>query len=168
MRAVTLRLLGGEPAEMAALQRVIEEAPAYAERVTGAPPGPADAQSTWTVLPEGKTYDDKFVFGILREGEMVGCVDLVRGWPDPGTAMLGLLLVSESHRGEGIGREAYRLVEEVVRGWGTCQRVRIGVVRTNARVLPFWTGLGFEPTGEVKPYRYATVESETVILEKRV
>lgn len=38
---------------MAELQRVIEEAPAYAHLITGVPPGPADAQSTYTMLPEG-------------------------------------------------------------------------------------------------------------------
>jgi hypothetical protein len=57
---VSIRLLEGEPAEMRELQRVLEEAPTYAHRVTGVPPSRADAQSTYTVLPEGKSYDDKF------------------------------------------------------------------------------------------------------------
>ena len=51
--------------------------------------------------------------------------------------------------------------------WGA-KRVRIGVVRTNEDVLPFWTGLGFTPTGEVKPYRYGPVVSEVLILEKGI
>jgi hypothetical protein len=53
---VTLRALGGEPDEMLALQRVIEDAPRYAHLITGVPPGPADAQSLYTILPEGKSY----------------------------------------------------------------------------------------------------------------
>jgi len=143
---VTIRLLEGAPAEMRELQRVLEDAPVYAHRITGVPPGRADAQSTYTVLPDGKSYADKFVFAINRESEMVGCADLIRGYPDAATALL----------------------EQYIRDWRTCDRVRIGVVRSNAEVIPFWTRLGFEPTGEVKPYRYGSVASETVVFQKRL
>jgi hypothetical protein len=50
---VTIRPLSADPSEIAALQQVLESAPSYAERVTGAPPGRADALSTFTALPEG-------------------------------------------------------------------------------------------------------------------
>ena len=85
-RHVTLRELNGERAEMADLQRVIEAAPRYAQLVTGVPPGQADAQSTYSILPEGKSYDDKFVFGIYLDDRMIGCVDLIRGYPNTSTA----------------------------------------------------------------------------------
>jgi GNAT superfamily N-acetyltransferase len=165
---VAIRLLEGEPQEMRELQRVVQEAPTYAHRVTGVPPGPAEAQSIYTVLPEGKSYDDKFVFGIHLGSEMVGCADLIRGYPDSATALLGLLLLSEKHQRKGIGRRAYVLLEEFIGGWGTCNRVRIGVVRANEEVMPFWSHLSFERTGEVKPYRCGSVQSETVVFEKRL
>lgn len=166
--AITIRLLYGAPSEMRELQRVIEGAPCYAHRITGVPPGQADAQSTYTALPEGKTYEDKFVFGIYLGSEMVGCADLIRSHPNPATALLGLLLVSEARQRQGVGRGAYSLIEEFVRTWKTCDRIRIGVVRTNEGVIPFWSKLGFEPTGEVNPYRYEAVSSETVVLERRL
>jgi ribosomal protein S18 acetylase RimI-like enzyme len=166
--AVTLRVLQGEVGDMAQLQRVIEAAPDYVQRVTGLPPGPADSQSTYTMLPEGKGYDDKFVYGIYRGDEMVGCVDLIRGWPDACTAHLGLLLVAEPFQRQGIGAAALRLVEEEVLRWGTCTTIRLGVVATNAQALPFWQRQGFVETGEVKPYRYGSVESEVVVLAKRL
>ena len=53
--ALILRLLTGEPTEMAALQCVLEAAPNYFQTVTGVPPDGAEAQSTFTALPEGKT-----------------------------------------------------------------------------------------------------------------
>jgi GNAT superfamily N-acetyltransferase len=132
--AVELRLLHGEPAEMADLQRVLEGAPQYAELVTGAPPGPADAQSTYSGLPEGKSYEDKFVFGIYCGADMVGCVDLIRGYPDRPTAWLGLLLVAKAFERRGFGSAAYRELEAVVRSWGSCKRIRLSVVRANAVV----------------------------------
>ena len=162
-----LRLLRGEREEMSELQRVLEGAPQYAERITGAPPGAADAQSTYSVLPEGKGYEDKFVYGIYAAEEMVGCADVIRGWPRPDTAHIGLLLIAEHHQRRGHGRTAYREIEREARAWGV-KRMRIGVVRTNEDVLPFWKKLGFTPTGEVKPYRYGPVVSEVLILEKGI
>jgi hypothetical protein len=80
---VKLHLLKGEPKEMAELQRVLEGAPNYAERVTGLPPGAAEAQSTFTIVPEGIGYSDKFVWGVMVDDGMVGCIDVIRGWPSP-------------------------------------------------------------------------------------
>ena len=164
---IALRLLTGECEEMRELQRVLEGAPQYAERVTGAPPGPADAQSTYSALPEGKGYEDKFVYGIYEGGEMVGCADVIRGWPRVDTTHIGLLLIAEQHQRRGHGHRAYRAIERQARAWGA-ERVRIGVVRTNEEVLPFWKKLGFAATGEVKPYRYGPVVSEVLILEKGI
>jgi RimJ/RimL family protein N-acetyltransferase len=165
---VTLRALIGERAEMAELQQVFESSATYVHRATGLPPGPADAQSTYSILPEGKAYDDKFVFGIFVDARMVGCADLIRGYPDPGAAHLGLLLIAEEFQRQGIGAEACRQIEREIRGWGTCSRIRLGIVGTNYHVLPFWRRLGFVKTGETKPYRYANVLSETIVLEKRI
>jgi RimJ/RimL family protein N-acetyltransferase len=165
---VSLRILDGCGEGLRELQRVLEEAPAYAEWLTGAPPGAAEARSLFNALPPGKSYEDKFVFGIHVDDAMVGCVDLVRGYPNEATAMLGLLLVSEKHQRKGIGRRSYPLVEECVRSWPRCERVRIGVVLANEPVLAFWRGIGFEPTGEVKPYRHGGVVSQIVVLERQV
>lgn len=161
-----LHLLRGEGAEMADLQRVLEEAPDYARRLTGYPASATEAQSTYTHLPTGWTYDDKFVYGIYLDHKMIGCVDLIRGYPDATTAMLGLLLLSEKHQGRGWGSRSYLLIEEVVRRWGTCHKVRIGVIMTNDIVLPFWKSVGFVDEGLRRPYRSGTVESEYAILEK--
>lgn len=163
---VTIRELEGEPAEMAELQRVIEEAPRFAHLITGAPPGSADAQSTYTILPEGKSYEDKFVFGVYADDEMVGCIDLVRGYPDSRTAWLGLLLISEKHQGRGLGARAHELIENVIRGWETCDRIRVAVVMTNDEVIPFLERLGYRATGERTPYRYGSIESERLTYEK--
>jgi RimJ/RimL family protein N-acetyltransferase len=151
---------------MAALQHVLECAPGYAERVTDAPPGAADAQSTFTVLPEGKSYEDKFVFGIFAGNEMVGCIDLIRSYPTTNAATLGLLLVAEQHQGIGIGRQAFTLLEQFAREWGNCDVIRLAVVMTNSEVIGFWRKLGFSETGETKPYHYGSLRSQAVFMEK--
>jgi hypothetical protein len=84
---IQIRELRGEPEDMAEFQRVLEGVPDYFERVMGGPPGPAEAQSDYTLLPEGKSYADKFVYGIFRKGAMVGCADVIRGYPTDDTAV---------------------------------------------------------------------------------
>ncbi len=153
---------------MAELQRVLEAAPTYALLVTGVPAGATDAQSTFTVLPPNKTYADKLVLGVFAADEMIGCIDLIRGWPVPTTAHIGLFLLAEhaQGRGGGYGRRAFTALVALVCSWGTCDRRRAGVVAGNARVFPFWERMGFVRTGEVKPHRQGTVASEVIILER--
>lgn len=164
---VTLRLLQGGHEEMSALQRVLEAAPVYAERVTGAPPGQADAQSMYSALPPGKCYDDKFVLGIYAGDMMIGCADLIRGCPDSNAALIGLLLLAEPWQRRGFGTAAYHAIEDYVRSWGSdWKRIGIGVVQTNAEAIAFWAKHGFVRTGEVKSYRYGNIRSETVVMSK--
>lgn len=161
-----MRQLAGEREEVEALQEVFEASPDYMNRITGLPPGRADGQSTFLILPEDKSYDDKLVYRIYWEERMVGCVDVVRGYPTDEYAWIGLLLIAEPYQRRGIGALAYDLVEKEIRTWPAIRKIRLGVVRTNEQVLPFWRKMGFVETGEVKPYRYARVASETLVLEK--
>src|SRR4051812_44803274 len=112
MPQLELRLLVGHSFEMQDLQRVLLSAPKYTEAVTGHPPGMAEAQSTFTALPPGKEYSDKFVLGIYLADRMIGCADIIRGYPDSGTAHIGLLLFTEKFQGKGYGSKALPLIEE--------------------------------------------------------
>lgn len=154
---------------MAALQRVLKGAPTYAELVTGHPPGAAEAQSLFTALPPGITCDSKYLYGFMTDvPELVGCADLIRGWPTHSTALIGLLLLDEEHQGQGIGESAYQEVEAKVRHWPEIDVLRVAVVRADAAVLPFWQQVGFTETGEVRPYVYEELVSESIILGKRL
>lgn len=159
-----LKPLTGDAEAMAELQRVLESRPDYYQRVEGAPPGPAEAQSVYSALPEGFSYDGKHVFGVYRGGVMVGCIDLLVGYPDSCTAMLGLLLIASPVDGQGVGPAALRLLDDWIRENTVCTRVRIGVVRTNEGVLGFWRRMGFVETGEIKPYAHGSLKSEIVVM----
>ncbi len=164
--SVGLRLLTGERTEMDALQQVLEGSAEYLYRITGHPPGSADAQSLYSILPEGKSYDDKFVYGIYLEEQMVGCADVIRDYPKACIALLGLLLGEESDQGKGIEMIAYGLLEQEIRKWVEVTRIQVQVVRTNEQAVPFWRGAGLEETAEVKPYRSDKWVTEALILEK--
>jgi len=163
---LVVRPLTGGDAELPALYELFAQVPRFALAVNGGPFGPDEAQDLLHQLPPGKTMADKFPLGAYLGDMLVGCADLIRGYPSPSVATLGLLVVTEPYQGAGLGSELLGRVEDVVREWGGCDRIRLGVVRNNGAALPFWAAMGFVPTGEVKPYSRGTVTSEVVVMEK--
>ena len=165
---VTLRELDGGPEDLAALQRVLEGASGYKQRVTGHPVGPADAQSLFSALPPDLGYDAKHVLAVELDGDVIGVVDLLDGWPDPQTAHVGLLLLDEPHQQLGIGGQIWQQIEALLRSWPHVNTARAAVVETNVQVLPFWLRCGFRDTGERKPYTYDKVVSRSIVLDRPV
>ncbi len=154
---------------MAALQRLLEETPTYTELITGHPPGAEAVKDLLNALPPEMTHDSKYLYGFMIDGPaMIGCADIIRGWPTPTTALIGLLLLDEAHRGTGLGRSTYDLVEAKVQRWPEVDTLRISVVRCNDAVLPFWRRMGFIETGEVQPYVCDKIVSESIILTKQL
>jgi GNAT superfamily N-acetyltransferase len=165
--ALTLRLLTGKPVEMAALQCVLEAAPAYYQAVTGAPPRGALAQSTFTALPPDKTYDDKFVWGLYAGDAMIGCADVIRGYPTRTKAVIGLLLLAEPWQKRGLGQAFAALVEQAIAAWEDIATLRVGVAASNPGAIAFWRKLGYFETGEVKPAGSELI-AEVIVLEKPI
>jgi GNAT superfamily N-acetyltransferase len=167
MRDVQLRPLTGVD-DVHVVQRVLDHAPDYAYRVTGKAPVSSGAAELFAALPPGIGYDAKHVYGIVVDGLVVGCVDLIRGWPAPTTAHIGLLVLEETHAGRGVGRAAYQAIEDLVRQWPEIDHLRAAVVATNDIVLPFWRAMGLTETGESKPYVHGQVISRALVLAKRL
>lgn len=166
-KGIWIRDLEGNFDDMAALQRVIEGAPTYAERVNGAPPGPADAQSTYSILPPGKNYEDKFLWGVFDTEVMVGFADVIRGYRSPDAAHLAVLLVSEDRQNQGIGRCALTLIEARCRMWDEIRRIEICVAEsTNS--IGFFERHGFVRTGEAVSLKNRRVDTNRLFLEKQL
>jgi RimJ/RimL family protein N-acetyltransferase len=161
---LTLRELGS--GDEAVLQALLESDPDYTVRVTGYPPGPSDALSLLMGRPESVPESHKFVLGLFDGAELVAVVDLLRGYPEASFVFIGLLLVRSSRQRSGVGAAALAAVERYAGQWPEARRFRLAVVDTNAAVLGFWRRMGFEPTGETKPYRYDHLESTTRLYER--
>ena len=160
------RIFGFSP-EFEELQRAFDAAPDYVRRVTGRGPTGGEARELWELIPSGFPRYAKQLF-ILRSGtRVIGCLDLLLGYPGDGRAFLGLLLLSEESRGRGLGRAAYESCERMLRSHGI-ERVRLGVLATNLSVAPFWELLGFEQTGETASYTRGAFQSEVVLFEKSI
>lgn len=160
-----------DPDDVAALQALLESAPDYTRRVTGHDPGPDDAHEVLTGLPPGLGRQDKMGLGLWadRPAGLVAFADVLRGWPRPGVAHIGLLVVHGQRRGQGLGRAMHDRVVEHLACWGEVDTLRLAIVATNAEAAqPFWELLGYRPTGEVKPYDSGAVSSSAAIWERRL
>ncbi|MFF0338733.1 GNAT family N-acetyltransferase [Kribbella sp. NPDC004875] len=168
MAELVLRLI--EPGDVGALQDLIESDPGYTERVTGNPPGAADAQSLLMMRPEGLAQDAKVVLGAFAEEQLVAAVDLLRGFPNDRTAFIGLLEVHSRHQRRGYGGATYGLVQRYVESaWPEVRTMRLAVVDTNSDVATgFWLRQGFTPTGEERPYTYDKLETTARLYEKQL
>ncbi len=173
-----------EPEDGRALQALLERCADYFELTCGVPPGPAEAQSTFTVLPEGKGYDDKFLIGIFKGsgqggsgqndsshkhsgekgcGELVGVLDVIRDHPHPAEWCLGLMLLDPCERGRGLGEHLYQAFECWVAEQGGCS-VRLGVVEQNERAHRFWLRMGFEPISRKPAQKFGVRESTVIVM----
>jgi GNAT superfamily N-acetyltransferase len=148
--------------DLGAMQEVLERSTDYHELVLGHPPGPAEAQSIYAVLPEGvDSYDAKLVFAVSGDdGAMIGIADVVRDWPSLGTWMIGLLVLVPEARGAGNGARALARIEDSAIEAGAVS-MRVAVYRANKRALAFWEHSGYRPIGD-------SGSADPIVLTKRL
>lgn len=130
------------PEDLDRLQRLLEAAPAYSLVAKGHLPLPTAALETFGELPPGRSAADKLVGGYWVGDELVGCVDVCRGYPESHIAYVGLLLFAEPFQRRGLGRQALQQLRSVASSWG-CTVLRIAVLARNHGALRFWRREGF-------------------------
>lgn len=161
-----LKPLKADDRTVAELQCVLESRADYHRLVNGEPTREGEAASIFAEVPDDFDRVGKHVFGIYRGASLLGCIDVLVGYPDSLTAMLGLLIVASDAEGRGVGSRALVLLEDWLRNSACCERVRIGVVATNGRVIGFWHRMGYVETGERRQYAHGPVTSEVIVMSK--
>ncbi|EPG42647.1 hypothetical protein F907_00071 [Acinetobacter colistiniresistens] len=73
---------------------------------------------------------------------MIGCIDILQGYPESSIVFIGLLLFIESHQGLGYGSQAVNFISGLAHTWGG-DRLRIAVVQSNVSAFVFWSKQGF-------------------------
>lgn len=146
------RLTVCPPDLCAEIHRVCLEAPHYFMSVEGKLPDEESIQEWFSEdeLPLGCTSEHQFVFSILLNDELVGVVHILAACRDPEQATIGLLLLSELHQGQGLGRAVFDMLEQRMKEWSMTS-CRIGVVANNIGALAFWRSVGFVQIGELAP-----------------
>jgi RimJ/RimL family protein N-acetyltransferase len=163
---IEVRALAASVGGIAEVQALHERAADYVHRIWGLPPDPNSGAEFFERVPPGREREHKHTLGVFDGDAMVGCIDLVRGWPDEATAVIGLLLLEPAARGRGIGRVAYQAIEAQARAWPEIRQLRAVVIESNAAARPFWERLGFRANGQTRPHEAGRVKSTAIVLMK--
>ncbi|AMC93619.1 hypothetical protein AOC36_06350 [Erysipelothrix larvae] len=109
-------------------------------------------------LPKGKKAEDKYVFGVYREHDLIAIIDLIKDYPTQDTWMLGLLMIHPDDRKQGLGHACSQSVERYVKDLGGTS-IKIGVVQNNTIAKAFWEKAGYRVEGT---FTYDTItDSQT-------
>ncbi len=150
---ITLMPLSTEHHE-ALLQEVYANTPGYwaMYSMLTAPNGQAARD-----LAEAKETLGRTMMGIVKPiapgnpdagGEMIGLVDFRLHWPGEQIAYVGMVMVAEPLQRQGIGTQAWALLEPWLAGNAGIRKARVGVEQFNTGAMAFFHRLGFIMTGE--------------------
>jgi len=113
-----------------------------------------------TMLPPGKTSEDKYYVGFFEDINLVAIMELIDGYPDEKTAYIGFFMMNMDFQGKGIGSKIIAEVCEYLRG--QFSKVRLAYVKGNEQSEHFWLKNRFEKIGVEKE-----IESYTVVAMER-
>jgi GNAT superfamily N-acetyltransferase len=149
------------------IQRLFDRCLDFMLLVDGRPASPDAAEEEFQDVPPGKSLDDKFVFGIInQENDLLGYLDVMRGYPDETAWWIGLLLLVPETRSRGIGEKMVEGFTEYVRIAGA-KAIMLGVVEENKRAYQFWSRMGFEFVRKTKPRPFGN-KTQTVSIMRKI
>jgi GNAT superfamily N-acetyltransferase len=127
------------------LQSVYAAASDYFQQVTSGPPAPGQAQHD---LAEAATDEGRHLLGIYLSDEPVGVVDLRLADPGPFDVRLGLILLARTHRHQGLGSWALRILEEWLRQATPSRAMVLRVPARDHAAQAFFRSHGYTFTGQ--------------------
>jgi len=154
--------------DIPSLQKLMEHCGDYYEMVTGLPPGPSEAFSTFMAAPDGYDYNEKFLAGVFdANGHIIGVVDAIPDYPVASEWRLGLLLLDPDRRDQGWGAKVYQAFENwaVARG---AHAVSLSVAEQNQRAIAFYRQQGFSDTGERRELKSFSHRTLFQIMKKQI
>ncbi len=89
-----------------------------------------------------KTLDDSLTLGVYND-LLIGIVDIFKNYPNNGTWMIGLLLLSPNERNKKLGKVIHEEIKKYALSQGA-DTLRIGVVEENIKGRRFWDSLGYQ------------------------
>ncbi|PKF34385.1 GNAT family N-acetyltransferase [Acinetobacter proteolyticus] len=150
--------------DIASIQAVFEATPNYFKLIQGYSADKNAARNDLKAVPSGHPFTAKFFYAIYHKEQMIGCMDILQGYPESSIVFIGLLLFIESHQGLGYGTQAVHFISGLAHVWG-CDRLRIAVVQSNEPAFSFWSKEGF-----VELYRKELSEyvAPVIVMERKL
>lgn len=157
------RLCADNEIDIETVRSVYDAAPRYFYILHGHAVDKNSVRDDLLAIPEGYDIDSKFFYAIYLDTEAIGCIDIIRAYPDQQTAFIGLLLFVESQQNLDLGHQALDFINKLASDWGS-NRLRIAVVESNVKAFNFWLREGFIELFRKKSSEY----DRTVIIMERV
>lgn len=159
---LTLHPLGLNDAP--ALQTVYSGGADYFVQATGAPP---DAGRGAQVLAEAAGDDARHILGVYLNDEIVGAIDFRFANVEP-EVHIGLILLAEPYRRQGIGRWALSILEEWLRKATPAEAVVLAVAAQNYAAQGFFRSQGYAFTGQAMRVPAGDVQSRLLFMRKQL
>lgn len=159
------RRLNQTPADAQAVQEVLDASPQFHLQTGGQRAAPDDGAELLACYPPSAQPAQKAAFLLQAGGRAVGVLEEVSGWPEPWTVFIGLYLLRDDCRGQGLGRRFLERMEQRWRKQGI-RRVRLAVLDNNPEGRAFWRAMGFQETGEAAPYQERALLSTVRLMVK--
>ncbi|MFC3418689.1 GNAT family N-acetyltransferase [Salinicoccus hispanicus] len=99
-------------------------------------------------VPPGVDIENKEVYVIYQEQNIIGFLDILFNYPDTSACMIGYLVIDQKHRNQGIGQQVYDQAIAYIKV-KDIQKVRLSVVEENKSAIKMWNKQGFETVDEV-------------------
>jgi GNAT superfamily N-acetyltransferase len=123
------------------------DAPDYWQMAEGRTPGIDYARNFFTDAPPGCDLAQSHRLGLFLDARLSGLAELSFGFPDPGDAYLGFMMLGDWARGFGLGTAFLNHVEDLARTQ-RAPTLFLAVLDANPRGRAFWLREGFHPTGK--------------------
>lgn len=108
----------------------------------------AQIREDMTILPEGKTPEDKYYAGYFTDRQkLIAVLDLIDGYPEKDTAYIGLFMVAKSESGKGVGTSIIGELCDILSQAGY-RAVRLAYGKSNPQSGHFWQKNRFLPVKE--------------------
>ena len=166
MSARSIRPLDPEQ-DLSAVAAFYEAAPDYFLMADGKAPDAAKARAFFFDGPPGCDPAVSHRLGLFLGPRLSGLAELSFGFPEPGAAYLGLMLLGPWARGQGHGAAFLSEVESRARTAGS-PALFLAVLAANPRGRAFWEREGFIPTGHTGSYTAGATTHHLARMSKRL
>jgi GNAT superfamily N-acetyltransferase len=132
--------------DRAAVSALLTAAADYYDLWLHRAPAEAEVEDVFTAAPPGCDPAASHRIGLWLDGALSGVAELSFGFPNPGDAYLGLMILAPHVRRAGHGRRLLTHVETLART-AAAQHLYLAVLGANTAGRAFWQAQGFTPTG---------------------
>lgn len=146
MEGYSLKRLGFEDSQI--LQDLCDRCAGNNNIIVGASRETNEGNAILKGIPQGKTYDDKYVIGIFENNLLIGVLDMVKDFPVKGELILGLLMFDPEVTGRGLRGKTHRCVIRWAKKEGF-EKLRLDVDGDNRESYEFWKNIGYTETKRV-------------------